>query len=156
MIQKIIVSIFFVFVVLPMVKAGTIPGRWEKVAALEEGAEIVVELKTGERLECIFQSVEGDTLMVVDDLASIPVPKPSIEQVVQYREDTPWDGMAIGAGIGFAAGTTVLLAMKASGGDWATSDAFELFGPIGAGAGAGIGLAVDASGQKKEQLYKAP
>ena len=142
-----------------LLNAQVIPGRWEKVDALEQGAEIVITMKSGERVKGTFQQHDAETLFVAEVNGSErPIPEREVAKVVRplVEGDSSWDGAAIGAAIGYGGGWAGLAAMKSGGGDWAWSDAFEMFGPIGAGVGALVGYLVDKSHKGTEVLYQAP
>ncbi len=145
-----------------LLKAQVVPGRWEKVDALEQGTEIIITMKSGERVDGAFQQHDAEILFVAEVNGSErPIPERDVAKVVRplVEGDSSWDGAAIGAAIGYGGGWAGLAAMKSGGGDWAWSDAFEMFGPIGAAVGFGIGFAIDRAhkGHKgTELLYQSP
>ncbi len=142
-----------------LLKAQVVPGRWEKVDALEQGTEIIFTMKSGERVDGAFQQHDAEILFVAEVNGSErPIPERDVAKVVRplVEGDSSWDGAAIGAAIGYGGGWAGLAAMKSGGGDWAWSDAFEMFGPIGAGVGALVGYLVDKSHKGTEVLYQAP
>ena len=46
--------------------AGVIPGRWEKLDSQPKATQIIVALKSGDRMECGFRSSGPDHLTVID------------------------------------------------------------------------------------------
>ena len=163
--QSFISVIALVVLLTTSLQAGVIPGRWEKVETLGQGAEIIITMKSGDRLEGAFRHPDAEALFVVEVNGSErQIPKREVAKVVRplVKGDSSWDGAAIGAAIGYGGGWAWLAAMKSGGGDWALSDAFEVFGPIGAAAGLGIGFAIDRTHKSHkrhkgtEVLYQAP
>lgn len=43
-----------IIMVTATLQAAVIPGRWEKVETLDKGFQIVLLLKSGERIDCLF------------------------------------------------------------------------------------------------------
>ena len=76
-------------------------------------------------------------------------------EIYTRREKGSWKGAAIGAAIGFGAGNGLLAVSKAGGGDWAWSDGFELFGPVGAAVGFPTGYLIGRGRASKQVLYRA-
>ena len=53
--RKIIVCLTALFIMATAtLQAAVIPGRWEKMEALDTGIRIVLSLKSGDRIECPF------------------------------------------------------------------------------------------------------
>lgn len=145
--------------------AGVVPGRWEKMEALKSGATIIVFLQGGERLECIYQAVTEDHLVVASaDQANLTIPKATISKVTgaQLIQDSTRNGTWIGAGIGFGTGFLGMVAVEksktASGYSLAEENlGFALAGGlVGAAAGAVTGRIIDGQMKASEVLYRAP
>jgi hypothetical protein len=76
-------------------------------------------------------------------------------QATQYRKDSLWNGVIIGAGLGAFVGTLVSFAVS----DCSECSGFNVpltFGVLGAGAGAGIGAGIDAWRQTRTTVRIAP
>jgi hypothetical protein len=143
----------------------TPPGRWEKVEMLQPGTDIVVRLKTGDRLNGAFKGISRDAIEIIDDSTHArSLPKPAIQEVetLSKRQDRLCNGALIGALIGVAGGIAGMVAYgnaKTNGPVyWGDEE-----GPIylvgaalaGGAIGAAAGAAVDASIKRPEILYKA-
>jgi hypothetical protein len=145
---------------------GQVPlGRWEKVANLWPGTQILVELKAGDRLEGGFKSLGPDTIVISElgekerTLARSMVQ--SVRTAARVR-DRLCNGALIGTLIGTAAGVISLVAFanaKTNGPVyWGDEDGpAYLVGAavVGGGIGAAAGAAVDASIKGRELLYQA-
>jgi len=87
---------------------SVIPGRWEKLDALESGSKIVLSLKSGERVRYTFLNSDSGSLTVKDRGGQeLVIPKTHVTRVVKQnpRSTTPaWVGAAVGAGAGAAIG----------------------------------------------------
>ena len=148
---------FFVFVILAILTAmpvlgGVVPGRWEKIEALETGTGIVVSLSSGEKLNCFLQGTTAEAVSVVSsDGRDLTLPKSAVTKIetLEKKRGPLWDGALIGGAIGL--GVTGL--MLARYGDSHTNNAAIL--AVWGGIGAGIGLAVDAGVAGRKTLYKA-
>lgn len=142
-----------VLVVPVLLQAVIVPGRWEKLDALQPGQQITVTLKSGDRIDADFQSSSPDEISLVTRsrrlLAALKIPKADVEQVSSLEADSRLNGTLIGAGVGAAFGLTGI----------ATADSAKgpLIGSaITAGIGALIGFAIDAVRKKSEIVYQAP
>jgi hypothetical protein len=144
--------------------AGIIPGRWEKVAALNPETEIVITLKSGERTESYFVSLGSDKLVVREITGIIrELPKTEVLGIVTEKKisDGKLNGILIGAGVGFGAGFLGLAAWNAretaSGPIW-DREALGYYtgaGLIMAAVGAVAGSVIDAAHKDQEVLYVA-
>ena len=59
----------------PVRAQGIIPGRWEKVEALELGSPITVELKNGDRLGGHFEGLSPSKLLLRTNSAQAAIPR---------------------------------------------------------------------------------
>ena len=127
-----------------------IPGRWEKVSALEMASPITVELKNGDQVEGDFERLSVSELEIKTHTALARIPKTDVQTITTLPKDGLREGALIGAMIG--AGVSVLLSSKRS------SDFRPLaLGALGAAIGLGIGVAADAAVKSEDTiLYKAP
>jgi hypothetical protein len=63
-------------------RADTIPGRWELVDMLKPGTPIIVNLKTGEHMECSLKAAQQDVLELLDSSGRVlTIPKSEIQGV---------------------------------------------------------------------------
>lgn len=140
------------------VTAGVIPGRWEKISALEIASPITAELKNGDRIRGQFRRLSPSDLEFQSRAGRAMIPKSDIRTITTPSKD----GLGNGAGIGAAIGAGLALgafslAVRTRGGLDGDTWPFLMFGGIGAGIGAGIGTAADAATTGEPVvLYKAP
>lgn len=147
------------------VTAGVIPGRWEKVEALSPGVSLVVELRGGERLEGVFQSIGPEEIGFIEsDGTERRLPRFTVLRIetATVIPDRLRNGVLWGALIGIAGGVASMVAFgesKTNGPvDWSGED-----GPgymigaalVGGGVGAAVGALIDASIKHPEVLYTA-
>lgn len=138
--------------------AGVIPGQWEKVEATAPGSQIVVFLKSGDRIEGAFKEVGEEDLAIADGQGERRLPKTGVAKVETAPfNDGKGDGTLTGAALG-ALGLGVLAAWAGANDDMSnnTGTAAALGAALGAGAGAGIGFALDSAKKGSTVLYKAP
>ena len=135
-------------------RAEVIPGRWEKVAALQVTFPITVETKDGDRIKGQFEDLSDTDLMLVTNFSRAVIPKEDIETITTQPEDSLADGTLIGGGIGVGVMMSAL-AVK-SDHDFDALGMLMMAG-IGFGIGAGLGAGTDAA-TKGEAIvvYKAP
>ncbi len=147
-----------------IIRAETIPGRWEMVDGLKLGKPIIVKLKAGDRIECLFKGSSPNDISFIDQAGyERRLPKEEILRIesTEKARDGLKNGTWIGAGLGTAGAIAGLYAyaesVTASGPIWDRESAgyFLTAGLAGAGIGALAGLVVDASIKKNEILYKA-
>jgi hypothetical protein len=148
-----------VLLVLMPVEAGVIPGRWEKVDALPQGARLTVILKTGgERIRGAFERSDSEILVLTGEASTLRrIAKPSVSKVFDpYVADTKWDGLLIGGAIGAGAGAAIGPAVW--GGEeelFTNADAASLSYLFGALTGGLIGLVLDERRERSVELYVA-
>jgi hypothetical protein len=140
-------------------------GRWEKVAMLSPGIQIVVELKAGDRLEGAFQNLGPEAIVIAEPGGEERRVAKSMVQGVRTAakvRDRLCNGAWIGTLIGAAAGVIGLVAFanaKTNGPVyWGDEDGpAYLVGAalVGGGIGAAMGAVVDASIRGRELLYQA-
>lgn len=135
-------------------RAEVIPGRWEKVAALQAAFPITVETKDGDRIKGHFEDLSDTDLMLLTNYSRAVIPKEDIETITTRTEDGLADGTLIGGGIGVGVMMSAL-AVK-SDHDLNALGMLTMAG-IGAAIGAALGAATDAA-TKGEAIvvYKAP
>lgn len=143
------------------VTAGTIPGRWEKVEALQPGSAIQVQMKSGNVVKAAFVGSAPDSLTLNDEEKhSLNVPKSEVQRITTRAADSTRNGTLIGLALGFAAGVAVGYAayLQDSGDSGPFSDprVYVFLGGLpGAGAGALIGYMADKSHKGEDVLYEA-
>ena len=141
-------------------QAGVVPGRWEKLDSQPPGKEIIVTLKTGDRMECTFKSSGPDDLTVTDHQSGgeRSIPKSEVRKIVSRDKyaDPAWDGALYGAGVGAAAG---LVSRWRRGEPSTFGVGLTYLGEslLGALFGAGLGYIADKVHKEKETevLYQA-
>ena len=156
-----LVSLFFP---LSSLSAGIMPGRWEKVAALNPETEIMITLKSGERTESFFVSLGSDNVVIREVTGTVRVlPKTEVLSIITAKKvpDRKLNGVFIGAGVGFGAGFFGLAAWNArataSGPIW-DGECLGYYtgaGLIMAAIGAVVGAVIDAVHKDQEVLYMA-
>ncbi len=145
---------------------GQVPlGRWEKMASLRPGTQILVELKAGDRLEGAFKRLGPDAIVI----AELGEPERTVaKSMVQSLRtaakvrDRLCNGALIGTVISAAAGVISLIAYanaRTSGpvywGDDGGPAVLVGAAVVGGGIGAAAGAVVDASIKGHELLYQA-
>ena len=130
---------------------ATAQGTWSAVQASAPGDKLVVDMKSGERIEGRFRSASDAALVLAQKGADTKLERGDIKRVFRHRGTSRLKGAVTGAVIGGAAGT--------ASGAWVYSKGDIVgsivpgFGVLGAGIGAGIGALV-GRGQKKILLYE--
>lgn len=149
-IRLIALSVVWIFVT-SMAIADVIPGRWEKVDALEAGSPLILELVAGDRIDGEFVASTPEDLTIRRQEGNPQtLPKSAIAQIslVRRAKHRAAIGAAIGAGAGVATGLAI-----SSGFDetfFARGDLMALTcGGIGALTGALIGNAVGRPEQQE-------
>ncbi len=149
--QSFISVITLLLLLTTSLQAGVIPGRWEKLDSQPPGKQIIVTLKTGDRMEWDFKSSGPDDLTVTDPSGTErKVPKSEVQTIdsVEKTGDSLLNGTLIGAAV---CGTLFLIPLIFSSGD----------ADVGAGGAwigfcAGMGAGIDALHKGTEVLYQAP
>ena len=147
------ISLMVITLPINSLQAAVVPGRWDKVAALEEGYEIVVTMEGWEGIEAVFRGLTEDSLLITRDKGKdMEIPRMGI-RMIESRDkpnrDSPVDGALMGAilGAGFSG-----LGVAVSKDDIPSSEAFGVLA-LSAGLGAAIGLAGDAAIKSSEVFY---
>lgn len=162
---RIAVGLVFAVLFSGSLGAGVVPGRWEKVDALDEGTPMLVLLHSGERLRVTLVRSDADSLMLLtEDGIPLLLPKPQVKRItgVEAIRDRLHDGTLIGLAAGFAAGFVGLAAYNAhvtAGGPIWDGEALGYYagaGLLGAGIGALAGAVIDASARSPEEYYRSP
>ena len=152
---------FVAILISAYVQAAVIPGRWEKVEALNEGTKLVVILDSKERLEGRLLSAESSDLVLdPDEGERLTLPKSQILKVTSQdrtENDSVSNGLLWGTVVGAAVGVPWLIwGLSYQGGE---SDDARATGTgiclMSVGVGAGVGLAADAVRKSHEVYYVA-
>ena len=124
--------------------AEVIPGRWEKVSAMELGTPITVALKNGDQIKGELESLSETEVELKTHSARASVPRSDIQSITAWKKDGLGNGAAIGAyvGAGFA-GTIAITSGLAKSLDTDMEGALS-FAALAVGIGAALGMAVDA------------
>ena len=151
--QSFISVITLLLLVTTSLQAGVIPGRWEKLDSQPPGKQIIVTLKTGDRMEWDFKSSGPDDLTVTDPGGTERrVAKSEVQKILSAEKTFLGDSLLNGTLIGAAVcGTLFLIPLIFSSGD----------ADVGAGGAwigfcAGMGAGIDALHKGTEVLYQAP
>ena len=148
------VSLTLVVLLSFPLRAGTIPGRWEKVSALPVASPITVKLKDGDRIKGHFEELSAMDIVLVTHFSRAMIPKEDIETVTTQPEDPLSNGTLIGAAVGAGIlGVSTAAAYR--------RDVNPLGVLMMAGIGFGIGAGLGAAGDAVEKplpivLYEAP
>jgi hypothetical protein len=162
--RKCIVVFAVLLMTISTVRADAIPGRWELIDALAPGTPVIIKLKAGDRMECVFKGSSTTAVTFADEKGNEgTVLKSDVLRIelAARTGDGLVNGALIGMGLGAAGGIAALYAyadsVTASGPIWGGDSAgyFILAGFVGAGIGALAGLAVDASIKKNKVVYEA-
>ena len=145
-------------------QAQVIPGRWEMVEALTPSTEIVVKLKSGDRIEGAFRSAGVDVVRLTNPGGKeLSVPKSEVRSI----ETTAKAGLGrrkyvlIGTAVGSLAAVLGMIgyaeSVTASGSIWGEDTAGYLIGAglVGGGIGALGGVAASAIVSKNKVIYRA-
>ena len=138
--------------------AQPIVGRWEKVDLSAPGTEIVIRLKSGERIDCAFKnSTPQDLTIAGPDGSERRVPKSAVDSITSRREyrDPAGDGALKGLLAGLAAGVAfgAITSSKVDSSERPFLWGVGLF--LGGGIGAGAGYVGDKLHKGHEVLYRA-
>ncbi len=141
--------------------AEVIPGRWEKVSALEMASPITMELKNGDRIKGQFRRLSPSDLELLNPSGRAVIPRTDIQTITLPSKDGlgdgAWKGAAVGAGV--VGGLALIGIAIGEGEETNTEIAFQALalGALLAGIGAGIGVAADAATKPEDiVLYIAP
>ena len=140
--------------------AEVIPGRWEKVPALEMASPITVDLKNGNRIQGQFRGLSSSDLELMNSTGRAAIPRADIQNITLPFRDGLGDGAWKGAAIGAAAGSH-WIRIAVGGGPWRSEDDSQMLVlvrlALAAGIGAGIGIAADAATKSEATMvYNAP
>ena len=136
-------------------QAAVIPGRWEKVQALEEGYAIKVKLESGEGIKASYSGFTEEGLLLKKDSGEeLEIPKSAVVTVTS-QERVSNDGLGNGAIIGAAVGGGFALTagLLLAGGD--EPGVVAAFTALYAAIGLGVGVGVDAVIKGHEVFYAA-
>ena len=156
-----IVSLILAGLISIPAHAEVIPGRWEKVAALETAPLIKVDLKNGDRISGQFRGLSSSDLELLNAAGRALIPRADIQTITLPAKDGLGDGALKGAaiGAGVAGGLSLIgIAFEPPGkrGDL-VYQALLLTIPVCAGLGAVIGVVADAATKTEDiVVYKAP
>ena len=144
-----IIGVAWIFAALT---TGQVPESGWEVLSHSAGQKVEIVLKDGPKIRGKLDTASGRDLTI----AGKRFLKEQVAEVYAVDRGSRWKGAAIGAAIGFGAGFGWLAAMKASNGDWAWSDGFELFGPLGVAVGTPAGYFLSGRDKGKRIIYRAP
>ena len=153
---QIVSSILAGLISMP-VHAEVIPGRWEKVSALDLGTPITVELKNGDRVEGNFEGLSASEVDIETHSVRAVIPRAVIQTITASVKDGLTEGAAIGTAIGAGfVGVVAATSGLTRGLDTSAKGALH-FALLAVGVGAALGIAADAAMKRGPiMLYEAP
>lgn len=150
--------------IIPCFAAMIVRGHWEKIEMLKPGTGIVVKLKAGDRVEGLYQSLNGDEFRIKDFSGSErSLPKQSILSIEtaekaehKLRNGAIW-GAVIGAPVGIVAAYKFHESFLGGTSAWNSRDKQMVVvgGLITGGIGAGLGMLINSRIKQTELLYLA-
>jgi hypothetical protein len=137
----------------PAPQAATGRG-WDEVGRLTAGERLRVKRKNGANVSGRLAAVEDQAIIVGDNR----IPRAEVLQVERFVGDSPFNGLAIGAAIGFASGFGGEgLIFHVAGDATGYPDSYSwAAGLVGAIVGAVTGLITDAARKKHVTVYQGP
>jgi hypothetical protein len=162
--QKLISAVLAFLLTVTAAQAEVVAGRWEKMEALTPGSSVIVSLPGGERLECTFDKIGTDEILIHELGGKERIlPKSAILKIetAAVVHDRLRNGILIGALVGASAGIVGMVASindKTNGKVYWDEDAgaYALGGAlVGGGIGAATGAIIDAKIKHREVLYRA-
>ena len=156
-----VVALFIVLLTTtPGFAAEVVRGRWEKVEMLKPGTGIVVKLKAGDRVEGLYQALNGEEFRIKKvNGTELSLPKQSIlsietaELKVKHnlRNGAIW-GAVIGAPVGVLAGFMAHSVIGGGTAAWSSGDKQLVVagGLVTGGIGAGLGMLINSHNNHAE------
>ena len=155
-----IVSLILAGLISIPAHAGVIPGRWEKVSALEMASPITVEMKNGDQISGQFRGLSSSDLELLNAASQALIPRADIQTITLPAQDGLGDGALKGAAVGAGVvGISLIgIAFEPSGTrDDLVYQALLLTTPVFVGLGVLIGAAADSAMNTEDiVVYKAP
>jgi hypothetical protein len=135
--------------------AAIVPGRWEKVEALEEGYAITLKLDSGDRFKASYVGITDEAILLKRDSGEeLEVPKAAVVKVTSQSRNSN-DGLRNGAIIGAAVGGGFALTVGLAYADGDDYGYVALVTALYAAIGMGAGVGVDAIVRSHQVLYQA-
>ena len=163
--HRTVVALFIVLLTTtPGFAAEVVRGRWEKVEMLKPGTGIVVKLKAGDRVEGLYQALNGEEFRIKKvNGTELSLPKQSIlsietaELKVKHnlRNGAIW-GAVIGAPVGVLAGfiahSVIGSVIGGRPAAWGSGDKQLVVagGLVTGGIGAGLGMLINSRNKHAE------
>ena len=154
-----LVSLFLAGLISMPAHAAVIPGRWEKVSALQMASPITVKLKNGDRIKGQLRGLSTSSLELLSPAGRVVIPKTDIHTItLPWKDglgDGAWKGAAVGAGVGGGIGWFGWESDGISNTEIALRGL--IVAALSAGIGAVVGIAADATTKPEDfVVYKAP
>ena len=92
-----IISLMLAGLISLPAQAEVIPGRWEKVSALDLGTPITVELKNGDQVAGNFEGLSASDVDVETHSARAVIPKADIQTIATQKKGGAANGARKGA-----------------------------------------------------------
>lgn len=125
-------------------------GAWSAVETVAPGNELVIDMKSGERIQGRFAGATAATLIITQKKTDIRIERGEIQRVFRHRSTSHSKGALTGAAVGGAAGIISGVGVHSA----AKGDIVPGMTPALGLVGAGIG-AIFGRGRKKVLLYEA-
>jgi hypothetical protein len=138
--------------------AAAVPGRWEKVAQLSKGIQIILFLKDGQRLEGFFGELLPDVLLLTTEKGELRIQRSNITEIQAQLPPSALKRRASLVGLGFGAVTGALIGAGRYPSDesgWGNAT-IPLYILIGAGAGFVTGRVFQSGDAEYQTIYSAP
>ena len=90
-------SLILVVLIAQPALAGVVPGRWEKVSAMELASPIKGELKNGDRIKGQFRGLSSSDLELLNPAGRAVIPKTDIQTITLPLKDGLGDGACKGS-----------------------------------------------------------
>ncbi|KAF0248166.1 MAG: hypothetical protein FD167_2430, partial [bacterium] len=126
---------------------------WQQIKNLNNGQELVIELKNGKKMKSILQNITNEKLSIISKNNTLDINKEDVHKVYRVKKVNKAKSTLIGVGAGFAIGAGT---MAGIGGDdsGSAAPAFVIgIGALGAGIGATVGFLIAAI-PSKELIYE--
>jgi hypothetical protein len=154
--QRVLFLIGILLIASPL-WAGVIPGKWEKVDTMPEGAQIRVETFSEEKFNAQLVATDPESILIRDETGEERrLPKSLIKKVTSTKRvesDSLAEGAVAGAVVGGLGSIIPAVMVSSETGSRSVTAGLVM---LCTGIGAGIGIAVDAAVKSREVYYQAP
>ena len=156
----VLVSLVVFLLAVPSLRAQDL---WAKVEEVPSGTQIAITTLLGSRLDGKLKASTEEQLVVVTKGGSERrIPRADIQTVSASRSDPVWNGLLVGAAIGFGGGSAYGAALFCCSGRYGAkppgyaAEFIPMVGVVGSVLGALVGWRMDKARVRTEVIYKAP